>query len=424
MTRPAVTLPSAAPGSAGRLVLPPLGDRELALAAPLGTAGPAWALCAPRDLRESHGVEITLGRLEEMANSYDPERVEAAPLNYDHWRGGDAHGWIERLWVADGILWGAPRDLSTEARAKVQTGAVRRVSCEIDLKHDLTGGWYLTGVALLGSIRPAIKGLPPIALAASDPSAPPEPQSQPPEHRRYLWLGAASRLVAIAPALPPTTFPEAAEPAADPAPADPGTGTTLQHQETTMPTAPTPSGAPGTQPAATSQTELAATPAPAVDLAEQQQRLAVMLAQAEATTRELRLRQAALDVDAALAGPLRGRITPAQLRAAVGGVTLRDALVQLRASEQPPTVELAAKEGRPAASAGLYDVLLAALSAAPAFAPLGQPATAIADPAQADGGDDRTPEQRETDRALGLSDEQAIATRRRHAARLSAPDVN
>lgn len=413
----------------GRLLAPPLADHDLVLTSPAGPQ--AWALCAPRDLRETHGVDITLAHLGEIAATYDPERIEAAPLNYDHHRGGDAQGWIAKVWLQDGVLWGSPRDLSVEARNKVKAGAVRRVSCEIDLAHEITGGWYLTGLALLGATRPAIKGLPPIAL--SSPAVDPDTRA-----RRYVWLSALSRLASLEPSQSATSLatpsPAPAASGADPAPADPGTGTTLQHQEASMPiSTATASGAPGTQPAATvtttpsptqQTTELAATATTTVDLAEQQQRLSAMLAQAEATSRELRRRQASLDVDAALAGPLRGRITPAQLRAQAGGVTLRDALVELRAAEQPATITLAATNGRPAATAGLYDVVLAALAAAPAFAPLGQPAIATADPAQSENGDDRTAEQRETDRALGLSDEQAIATRRRHAARLSAPDVN
>ena len=56
------------------------------------------------DLTETHGINITLQRLIEMAGVYDPA-VEMASLNLDHNWGGPSLGWCERVWLQDAALW-------------------------------------------------------------------------------------------------------------------------------------------------------------------------------------------------------------------------------------------------------------------------------------------------------------------------------
>jgi hypothetical protein len=55
-------------------------------------------------------------------------------------------------------------DLDPETVELVRSKRYTRRSAEIALSHPVTGGWYLTGCALLGNARPAIPGLPPVTL--------------------------------------------------------------------------------------------------------------------------------------------------------------------------------------------------------------------------------------------------------------------
>jgi hypothetical protein len=117
----------------------------------------------PIDLSESHGIEITLARLEEMAAAYDPS-IEMASLNLDHNYGGPSLGWCERIWLQDAELWVRYIELDPNAVELVRTKRYTRRSAEIALNHPMTGGWYFTGCALLGNARPAVSGLPPVTL--------------------------------------------------------------------------------------------------------------------------------------------------------------------------------------------------------------------------------------------------------------------
>jgi hypothetical protein len=115
------------------------------------------------DLTETHGIDITLARLEEMAAAYDPA-VEMASLNLDHNWGGPSLGWCERIWLQDSSLWVRYTDLDPATVELIRTKRYTRRSAEIALSHPITGGWYFTGCALLGNARPAIPGLPPVTL--------------------------------------------------------------------------------------------------------------------------------------------------------------------------------------------------------------------------------------------------------------------
>jgi hypothetical protein len=117
----------------------------------------------PVDLTESHGINITLQRLIEMAGAYDPA-VEMASLNLDHNWGGPSLGWCERVWLQDAALWVRYVDLDPATVELIRSKRYTRRSAEIALSHPVTGGWYFTGCALLGNARPAIPGLPPVTL--------------------------------------------------------------------------------------------------------------------------------------------------------------------------------------------------------------------------------------------------------------------
>jgi hypothetical protein len=138
-------------------------EADLELAAEASAPAIEFALLVPRDLTQSHGVDITLARLEEMQRAYDPT-IEAASLNFDHAWGGPSLGWCERVWIKDGALWVRYVDLADAAVEGIRTKQYVRRSAEFVLAHPVTGGWYLTGTALLGNARPAIPALPPITL--------------------------------------------------------------------------------------------------------------------------------------------------------------------------------------------------------------------------------------------------------------------
>lgn len=177
----------------GAVLWTPGADHVLELA-----AGDAPALEFPAlvavDLTESHGINITLQRLQEMAAVYD-RAIEMASLNLDHNWGGPSLGWCERVWLQDAALWVRYIDLDPATVELVRSKRYTRRSAEIALSHPVTGGWYLTGCALLGNARPAIPGLPPVTLCRpqyvlterketpvpeDDPPATPPPPESPP----------------------------------------------------------------------------------------------------------------------------------------------------------------------------------------------------------------------------------------------------
>jgi hypothetical protein len=138
----------------------------------------------PIDLSESHGIEITPARLQEMAAAYNPA-IEMASLNLDHNYGGPSLGWCERIWLQDAALWVRYIDLDAATVDLVRTKRYTRRSAEIALNHPVTGGWYFTGCALLGNARPAVAGLPPVTLCrpqyilTAKKETPMEPESTP-----------------------------------------------------------------------------------------------------------------------------------------------------------------------------------------------------------------------------------------------------
>jgi hypothetical protein len=149
----------------GSVLWTPGADHVLELAAaPAGTAlALEFPALIPVDLTESHGINITLQRLEEMAGVYD-RAIEMASLNLDHNWGGPSLGWCERVWLQDAALWVRYIDLDLATVELIRSKRYTRRSAEIALSHPVTGGWYLTGCALLGNARPAIPGLPPVTL--------------------------------------------------------------------------------------------------------------------------------------------------------------------------------------------------------------------------------------------------------------------
>ncbi len=130
-------------------------------------AGMVWLLARPIDLTETHGYDLTAERLAQMAASYNPA-IEAAAINVDHVRSGDAFGWLTDVQWDGKHLTARPSNLSSEIAERVRAGKLTRVSIEFTSSHPATGGYYLTGLALLGAQTPAIWGLPPIELSSTE----------------------------------------------------------------------------------------------------------------------------------------------------------------------------------------------------------------------------------------------------------------
>jgi hypothetical protein len=269
-----------------------------------------FSVLVPIDLTDSHGIDVTAARLQEMANAYDPS-VEMASLNFDHAWGGPSYGWCEEVWVQDGALWVRYGDLSPEAVDGVRTRRFTRRSAEIALEHPVTGGWYFTGCALLGNARPAVPGLPPLTLC--------RPQ--------YVLIGSTKE-------------------------------TKMENEDPAAPAPPTPAAAPpAAPPAATATPPPAEQQPPAAGAAE----LAALNAQVAAGDRALTtiLRRAAvLEVRDRLA-TLGNRVTPAMARLA------RPLLEELFAQPSPLTVQLQDDPAQAAAPVVIAERLLQILAACP-----------------------------------------------------------
>ncbi len=122
----------------------------------------------PLDLTSTHGVAIELRHLEQMVATYDPVKIEAAALNFDYAWGGPAHGFAARLWLAGETLWARFEQLSAEAVSAIRSGQWPRRGAALTTRHAATGGWYFTGLALLGNASPAVWGLGPGKLLSAD----------------------------------------------------------------------------------------------------------------------------------------------------------------------------------------------------------------------------------------------------------------
>jgi hypothetical protein len=196
---------------------PAATHQEIALAAAPAAAGEASAVLQfpaliPVDLTDTHGLNITPGRLAEMAAAYNPS-IEMASLNLDHNWGGPSLGWCERVWLQDNALWVRYTDLDPTTVDLIRTKRYTRRSAEIALSHPVTGGWYFTGCALLGNARPAVAGLPPVTLCrpqyvlttvlttpketpVSETDPPPSPPP-PPENPAAIALSGETELAAL-----------------------------------------------------------------------------------------------------------------------------------------------------------------------------------------------------------------------------------
>lgn len=103
---------------------------------------------------------FTASRLDEIATSYDPAKVEA-PLVFGHPDDNQpAYGWVNRLYRHGQKLFAQFSHVSDNVREAVRKGHYRYVS--MALQPD---GRTLRHVGLLGAVPPAITGLGPVEMS-------------------------------------------------------------------------------------------------------------------------------------------------------------------------------------------------------------------------------------------------------------------
>lgn len=100
-----------------------------------------------------------------LAASYDP-KLQEAPVVLGHPKDdAPAFGWVEGLKAEGGKLFAKLRDVSGDLRQWVRDGLFRHRS--IAIYGDLEGrGPYLRHLGILGAAPPAVKGMPPLKMAA------------------------------------------------------------------------------------------------------------------------------------------------------------------------------------------------------------------------------------------------------------------
>jgi len=106
---------------------------------------------------EFNGVEITREILEEIVKNYDPNYLKA-PIKLGHQDNNQtALGYVEDLFLINDVLY-AQINPSSDLIELLNDKKVLSVSAEI--RNEEGKGWYLIGLAFLGTDLPAVKGLP------------------------------------------------------------------------------------------------------------------------------------------------------------------------------------------------------------------------------------------------------------------------
>jgi hypothetical protein len=121
-----------------------------------------------------NGHEFTREALDELVRSFDELGLRGRlPVTLGHGYRDDApaEGWIASLRREGDVLIATFDDVSSELIAEIKAGRWRFCSVEVlsDVtKDDETYPWVLSGVAVLGSARPAVDGLAPLTAALSE----------------------------------------------------------------------------------------------------------------------------------------------------------------------------------------------------------------------------------------------------------------
>lgn len=329
----------------------------------------------PIDLRDYHRP-ITAEMLAEIAGTYDPEGIYQAQFNLDHSWGGPSRGAIDALEIRNEWLW-LIGWIQPEVAAQIRKGELVYLSAEIDFDHPATGGKaYLTGMAFLGSLEPAIYGQPKLSLAEAPAEPPPAQLSR---QSGVGYLAAPHQLILLG-AAERQKEPDMSKPSDTPAPNASG-------------------AAPASDPVVEPSAELLAARADVTSLRQE----------LSGHRREIALARADVRVERDLSR-LSAQVTPAVL--AVPG--FRDLLREFAAAPETHRITLAAKGAEAERPVPYYDVLVEAFGKLPRFDALGAGEMA-GDPVEMNL-DPRSDAQAAYDRSRGISDEQALAALRPVAA--------
>ena len=139
----------------------------------LGSYGPIEVFRAGTFSPMGMGPEtITTENLREIAATYDPE-VAPAPVVIGHPQlDAPAFGWVDQLYVADGVLKATLKDTAAEFADMVKAGRYKRVSVSLftpkSTANPKPGSLYLKHVGFLGATAPAVPGLKPVKFASDD----------------------------------------------------------------------------------------------------------------------------------------------------------------------------------------------------------------------------------------------------------------
>lgn len=102
--------------------------------------------------------EFTAKDIDEIIENFDPSYHEP-PFVPDHKEEGPAWGWTAALKRVGDSLWAKIRDITKEAKQRIENGEYRKISVAIYDNFENTGKKALKHIAALGAGIPAVKGM-------------------------------------------------------------------------------------------------------------------------------------------------------------------------------------------------------------------------------------------------------------------------
>jgi len=131
--------------------------REIQLADSGADNNPVWPILRVGTFHRGK-VRVTSKDIDEIVASYDP-KVERAAIDIDHETKGLAFGWVKSVHREGDTLMAEIEHLDAATRELIAEKRLRRPSVDLVRPHEVTGGLYLQGLALLGAKRAGVKGL-------------------------------------------------------------------------------------------------------------------------------------------------------------------------------------------------------------------------------------------------------------------------
>jgi len=131
----------------------------------------------PGTHRDMSGQDLTFteGDLRAVASSYDPALHEAPACVGHPVHDAPAYAWTSAVRFADGALVADVDQVDPAFAELVKAGRFKKISAAFyrpdSVANPKPGTWYLRHIGFLGAQPPAVKGLKPVAFAASDDGA-------------------------------------------------------------------------------------------------------------------------------------------------------------------------------------------------------------------------------------------------------------